>query len=104
EESGPDSPAPGLVLVPLVPVHAAGVVPAAHGLTEWLLGQLQYYLGDERLRGTRVAFVTRGAMAAAPGDTVTDPAAAAAWGLVRAAQTENPGRFLLVDVEADGSS
>ncbi|NBH04802.1 hypothetical protein, partial [Amycolatopsis sp. SID8362] len=44
QESGPDSPAPELVLVPLVPVHADGVVPAAHDLTEWVLGQLQDHL------------------------------------------------------------
>ncbi|MFE0042013.1 type I polyketide synthase, partial [Streptomyces albireticuli] len=37
--------------------------------------------------------------AAAAATPVTDPAAAAAWGLVRTAQTEQPGRFVLVDVD-----
>ncbi|MCD9140518.1 type I polyketide synthase [Streptomyces albireticuli] len=40
------------------------------------------------------------APAASPAATpVTDPAAAVAWGLVRTAQTEQPGRFVLVDVD-----
>ncbi len=47
-----------------------------------------------------VAFVTRGAMAVAAGEA-PDPAAAAVWGLVRSAQAEHPGRFLLID--SDGS-
>jgi polyketide synthase 12 len=42
---------------------------------------------------------TRGAVAL-PGEDVTDLAGAAVWGLVRSAQTEHPGRIVLVD--ADG--
>ncbi|MEE3920930.1 acyltransferase domain-containing protein [Micromonospora sp. BRA006-A] len=33
---------------------------------------------------------------------VTDPAAAAAWGLLRSAQSENPGQIVVVDVDDDG--
>ncbi|NGO72224.1 type I polyketide synthase, partial [Streptomyces boncukensis] len=36
------------------------------------------------------------------GDRPPDPAAAAVWGLVRAAQSEEPGRFLLADTDDDG--
>ena len=32
-----------------------------------------------------------------PGENVVDLAGAAVWGLVRSAQTEHPGRLLLVD-------
>ena len=42
--------------------------------------------------------VTRGAVAL-PGEDVGDLGAAAVWGLVRSAQTENPGRILLADVD-----
>ncbi len=45
--------------------------------------------------------MTRGAVAVLDGDRV-DPAAATAWGLVRSAQAEHPGRFGLLDVEVDG--
>src|SRR6516162_3664512 len=42
---------------------------------------------------------TRGAMGLA-GEDVTDLAGAAIWGLVRSAQTEHPGRIVLVDSDA----
>ncbi|HEX3779517.1 MAG TPA: beta-ketoacyl synthase N-terminal-like domain-containing protein, partial [Pseudonocardiaceae bacterium] len=41
-----------------------------------------------------VMVVTSGAV-----DTVTDVAASAVWGLVRSAQSEHPGRFVLVDTD-----
>ncbi|WP_329061791.1 type I polyketide synthase [Streptomyces sp. NBC_01429] len=45
-----------------------------------------------------LAVVTRGAVSAA-GEDVTDRAGAAVWGLVRSAQSENPDRFVLVDLD-----
>jgi len=44
---------------------------------------------------TRLAVVTRGAVSV-DGEDV-DPAVATVWGLVRAAEAENPGRFVLID-------
>jgi acyl transferase domain-containing protein len=44
---------------------------------------------------TRLAVVTRGAVSVHGEDV--DPAIAPVWGLVRAAEAENPGRFVLVD-------
>ncbi|TDP92877.1 type I polyketide synthase [Labedaea rhizosphaerae] len=44
-----------------------------------------------------LVIVSRGAVVARPGDVVTDLGAAGAWGLVRSAQSEHPGRFVLVD-------
>ncbi|HEX3693064.1 MAG TPA: SDR family NAD(P)-dependent oxidoreductase, partial [Solirubrobacteraceae bacterium] len=49
-------------------------------------------------------FVTVGSVAAAPGERVRDLACAAVWGLVRSAQLENPGRFVLVDVDGSDRS
>ncbi|OLR93779.1 type I polyketide synthase [Actinokineospora bangkokensis] len=46
-----------------------------------------------------LVLVTRGAVAV-DGTERPDPALAAAWGLVRSAQTEAPGRFLLVDTDS----
>ncbi|NEC19262.1 SpnB-like Rossmann fold domain-containing protein, partial [Streptomyces parvus] len=43
--------------------------------------------------------VTRGAVAFGD-EPVADPAGAAVWGLVRSAQAEHPGRFVLLDEEA----
>ncbi|MGW7794204.1 type I polyketide synthase, partial [Streptomyces tricolor] len=45
--------------------------------------------------------LTRGAGPADGVGTVTDPARAAVWGLVRAAQAENPGRIVLIDTDTD---
>ncbi|MFD0685019.1 SDR family NAD(P)-dependent oxidoreductase [Actinomadura fibrosa] len=49
---------------------------------------------------SRLAVVTRGAVSA-DGEDVTDLAGAAVWGLVRSAQSEDPGRFVLIDVDDD---
>ncbi|MGV9757872.1 SDR family NAD(P)-dependent oxidoreductase [Streptomyces tricolor] len=65
------------------------------------LARVQEQLADDR--PGRLVFVTRGAVAALP-DEAPDPVAAAVWGLVRSAQSEHPGRFLLADLEpGDGT-
>ncbi len=43
--------------------------------------------------------LTRAAVACEPGEAVDDLAGGAAWGLVRCAESENPGRFALIDVD-----
>ncbi|MFF1798606.1 beta-ketoacyl reductase, partial [Kitasatospora sp. NPDC058263] len=45
--------------------------------------------------------VTRGAVPAGGDAAVTDPAGAAVWGLIRAAQAENPDRLVLIDTDTD---
>ncbi|MDL4817269.1 type I polyketide synthase [Actinomadura opuntiae] len=63
------------------------------------LATLQEWLSDSRFDASRLVFVTRGAAGATPDEPVTDPAGAAVWGLVRTAQSENPGRFVLLDLD-----
>ncbi|MFE0059822.1 SDR family NAD(P)-dependent oxidoreductase, partial [Streptomyces sp. NPDC059003] len=48
----------------------------------------------------RLVVVTRGAVSV-DGEDVTDLAGAAVWGLVRSAQSEEPGRFFLLDLDDD---
>ncbi|WTW92289.1 SDR family NAD(P)-dependent oxidoreductase [Streptomycetaceae bacterium NBC_01309] len=48
---------------------------------------------------SRLVVVTRGAVAADGGADLTDLAAAPVWGLIRSAESENPGRFLLLDLD-----
>ncbi|WP_026411164.1 type I polyketide synthase [Actinomadura oligospora] len=64
------------------------------------LALLQDWLGASRPSGSQLVLVTRGAVAADDPDL----GGAAVWGLVRSAQSENPGRFVLADIEngADG--
>ncbi|HWA55474.1 MAG TPA: beta-ketoacyl synthase N-terminal-like domain-containing protein [Solirubrobacterales bacterium] len=77
-----------------------GNVPAAAlDAAATTLELLQAWVAEERLAGSRLVLVTRGAVAAVAGEPV-DPAAAALWGLVASAQAEYPGRFSLLDVEA----
>ena len=77
-----------------------GGVPGVVGAGVWgVLGLLQGWLGDERFGGSRLVVLTRGAVAVGVGDGVGDLVGGAVWGLVRAAQSENPGRFGLVDVD-----
>ncbi|MBM0279023.1 SpnB-like Rossmann fold domain-containing protein [Micromonospora tarensis] len=54
----------------------------------------------QREPGARLAFVTRDALAARAGDLVGGLDAAPVWGLLRAAQAEQPGRFVLADLDA----
>ena len=72
------------------------VVADVYAATRAVLPVLQSWLAREGA-GTLVV-ATRGAMAL-PGEDVTDLAGAAVWGLVRSAQTEHPGRIVLVDTD-----
>ncbi|ADI03771.1 type I modular polyketide synthase [Streptomyces bingchenggensis BCW-1] len=90
---------PDLVVVALDPVDSLATPDAVHEVTARVLGLIQEWLADDRFADSRLLFVTRGAIAADDGTTVTDLGGAAAWGLVRSAQSEHPGRFLLVDVD-----
>ncbi|WP_406312552.1 SDR family NAD(P)-dependent oxidoreductase [Streptosporangium sp. NBC_01639] len=66
-----------------------------------VLGAVQEWLADERFATSRLVVVTRGAVD--DGDDL-DVRQAPVWGLVRAAQAENPGRFVLVDVDGTEES
>ncbi|MQY09704.1 type I polyketide synthase [Actinomadura macrotermitis] len=65
---------------------------------------VQEMAADDRLAGSRLVVVTRGAVAAAQDEGCPDLAGAAVWGLIRSAQTEYPGRFALIDVDDEESS
>ncbi|MBB4679599.1 acyl transferase domain-containing protein/acyl carrier protein [Crossiella cryophila] len=89
-------PADAVVLtVPSTPVPSPAAV---HEITAALLDRLQ-----RELTGTaHLVVVTEGAISTGAGEPASDLPAAAVWGLVRSAQTENPGRITLVDL-APGS-
>ncbi|AZQ38051.1 SDR family NAD(P)-dependent oxidoreductase [Streptomyces cyaneochromogenes] len=79
--------------------HGGDVAGTAHEMTRGMLALLRDWLSDDELAGVRLVVLTRGAVAVAPAEA-PDPAAAALWGLVRSAQSEAPGRVVLVDVAA----
>jgi acyl transferase domain-containing protein/acyl carrier protein len=78
-------------------------VTAAHRLAESVLALAQNFLATAP-EADRLALVTRGAIGVGADDPVTDPAAATVWGLIRSAQTENPGRILIADSDSDDAS
>ncbi|WP_157382811.1 type I polyketide synthase, partial [Nonomuraea coxensis] len=78
---------PGLVLAPLRG-DQDDLPYAAHDGLGQALDLVQGWLGDERFAGSRLVLVTR------PGDL----AGAAVRGLVRSAQSEQPGRFALAEL------
>ncbi|MFF8632002.1 type I polyketide synthase [Streptomyces werraensis] len=90
----------GVPAVAVLEAVAAGDdgVDAVLGLTSRVLGVVQAWLGVAGLENSRLVVVTRGAVPAGDG-VVSDPAGSAVWGLVRAAQAENPDRIVLVDAD-----
>ncbi|MBB5101297.1 type I polyketide synthase [Streptomyces spectabilis] len=70
----------------------------------WALAAVQIWLADERFEGARLVVVTRGAIATTSDEGVRDLAQAAVWGLVRSAQSENPDRIVLVDLDEEVAS
>ncbi|OBG57841.1 polyketide synthase, partial [Mycobacterium sp. E188] len=95
ESDGPET-QPSAVVFESAPV-VDDVVADVYAATRAVLPVLQSWLARDGA-GTLVV-ATRGAMAL-PGEDVTDLAGAAVWGLVRSAQTEHPGRIVLVDTDA----
>ncbi|WP_308190048.1 type I polyketide synthase [Streptomyces aculeolatus] len=87
-----------------VPADAAPDAAAIRASVARALELVQGWLGDERFDGSRLVFVTGGAVAVDPGDRVADLAGAALWGLLRSAASEFPGRFAVVDTDDDPAS
>ncbi|MGW8358622.1 type I polyketide synthase, partial [Streptomyces wedmorensis] len=77
-------------------VDAAGV----RALTGGVLEVVQAWLAEPALAESRLVAVSRGAVAVGGEESPVDLAAAAVGGLLRSAQVENPGRVVLVDVDA----
>ncbi|MGQ0841524.1 type I polyketide synthase [Actinokineospora sp.] len=93
---------PDLVIAPCA-AESEGTVPERVGaLLAEVLRLAQDWLADDRFAESRLVVLTRGAVAV--GEDAIDPVVAPVWGLIRSAQNENPGRFVLVDVDDDPAS
>ncbi|MET0132347.1 MAG: SDR family NAD(P)-dependent oxidoreductase, partial [Kibdelosporangium sp.] len=84
----------GTYIVPVVP--EPDIPTAVRSVTAEVLAMLQAWVADEQ--SSCLVVVTQHAVAARPGEDV-DLVHAPVSGLVRAAQAEYPGRFVLVDVD-----
>ncbi|MFY7569854.1 SDR family NAD(P)-dependent oxidoreductase [Streptomyces sp. WI04-05B] len=85
---------PRFVVVPV-----AG--PDVHEAVVRALALVQRWLADERYADATLVVRTSRAVCTGAEDAVADPAGAAAWGLVRTAQSEHPGRFVLLDADRE---
>uniref|UniRef100_A0AAU2VHU9 Type I polyketide synthase n=1 Tax=Streptomyces sp. NBC_00008 TaxID=2903610 RepID=A0AAU2VHU9_9ACTN len=108
--AGADAPAVVIACPPLSGTDGADRAAAAHRTAGWALRLVQDWLTEERLADSRLVVVTSGAVvtgAETHDRTATGDAAlvcAPVWGLFRSAQTENPGRFALVDTDDSPAS
>ncbi|MER5972279.1 type I polyketide synthase [Streptomyces sp. NPDC002055] len=100
-----DAPAVVIACPPLTGEDGPDRASAAHRAAGWALRLVQDWLAEERLAHSRLVVLTSGAVTtgADPDETIgTGDAAlvqAPVWGLLRSAQTENPGRFSLIDID-----
>nr|WP_086860241.1 SDR family NAD(P)-dependent oxidoreductase [Streptomyces milbemycinicus] len=96
-------PAPEVILVscaPQIEATPGATADAARGAVHQALALAQQWLAaDQRFAESRLVVVTRGAVATGTGEDVGDLAAAPVWGLLRSAESENPGRFVLLDTD-----
>ncbi|WP_395576300.1 SDR family NAD(P)-dependent oxidoreductase, partial [Streptomyces sp. BK79] len=76
----------------------------ARALTQRLLVLLREWLAEDRLDGTRLVVLTRGAVTGGADGSAVDLVQAPLWGLVRAAAEEHPGRFAVLDVDGTDAS
>ncbi|MFC0111196.1 type I polyketide synthase [Kibdelosporangium aridum] len=95
----PDNAADDTVVLPWTAVEDD-----PHRTVHKALGAVQDWLKDEGNAGSRLVFLTTGAIAAGSGEDVPDLASSPVWGLVRSAQSENPGRFVLLDTDGTQAS
>ncbi|MEU3743553.1 type I polyketide synthase, partial [Streptomyces sp. NPDC032198] len=87
------------VVLPRLPEVCEDLTAAAHDAAGTVLDTVRQWLGDPAAGDATLVIVTSGAVAVRPDDDVSDLAHAPVWGLVRSAQSEHPGRFVLVDVD-----
>ncbi len=69
-----------------------------------VLGFVQGWLADPLLADTCLGIVGSGVVAVGVDELVSDLGGASAWGLLRSAQSEHPGRFVLLDVDGASAS
>jgi acyl transferase domain-containing protein/D-arabinose 1-dehydrogenase-like Zn-dependent alcohol dehydrogenase/lauroyl/myristoyl acyltransferase/acyl carrier protein len=95
------APAPEHVVLggPLTPAGGGTLADAVHDVTERALAVLKAWLAFEQLPDARLVLVTRRGVAIGAFDS-PDLAQTAIPGLVRSAETENPDRIALLDLDA----
>ena len=86
-------------VVEVGPPTDADPVSATYVTVHHVVGLIQEWLAEGGAESSRLVLMTRHAVAAGVAEDAPDPALAAVWGLVRSAQSEHPGRFVLIDLD-----
>ncbi|BFO16863.1 hypothetical protein SHKM778_32510 [Streptomyces sp. KM77-8] len=93
------APVPPYVLLGVEPAEGTGSAgEVAREVAGEVLAALRTWLTEPRFTASTLVVATRGAVAVGEGDD-PDVTQAPVWGLVRAAQAEHPGRFVLLDTD-----
>ncbi len=85
------------------PQPKQGLPAAAEEIAREALERIQDFLADADNEGRRLAIATAGAIATTE-DESPELSLAPIWGLVRSAQAEHPGRFVLIDTDGSEAS
>ncbi|WP_172382018.1 type I polyketide synthase [Streptomyces sp. MNP-20] len=97
--AGSDPAEADAVLLPCPPLAGAEGPEAVHTATADVLERLRARLADPAAASAPLVVLTRGAAGPGAGAEPVDVPGAAVWGLLRAAQLEHPGRFVLLDTD-----
>ncbi|WP_262706021.1 MULTISPECIES: type I polyketide synthase [Streptomyces] len=92
---------PGTVVLSCPTSGGEDVVAGVRESLSAVLSSTQRWLDEERLVASRLVVATCGAVASGMSEGVAGLTQAPVWGLLRSVQTENPGRFLLLDHDPD---
>jgi acyl transferase domain-containing protein/acyl carrier protein len=93
-----NGPVPEVIVLECVTPHSSLEPEATREVLYRALDAVRTAIADERFATSKFVVVTRNAVAVTSESTV-DVTQAPVWGLVRAAQAENPGRFVLLDLD-----
>ncbi|MEV7198207.1 type I polyketide synthase [Streptomyces sp. NPDC093510] len=85
------------VVLPCSPPTGADAPEVVHAVAAAALDHLRAWLADAATATVPLVVLTRGATG--PGAEPVSVASAAVWGLLRSAQLEHPGRFVLLDTD-----
>ncbi|MFB7266926.1 SDR family NAD(P)-dependent oxidoreductase, partial [Streptomyces nojiriensis] len=95
-------PAPDAVFVlPSAADVDGDTVGSVHGAVNGALASVQEWLADDRFAVSRLVWVTSGAVAVGAGSGVRDLVGSAVRGLLRSAQSENPGQLVMLDLDVE---
>ncbi|MET8999856.1 SDR family NAD(P)-dependent oxidoreductase [Amycolatopsis sp. NPDC004169] len=93
---------PAVVLLPIgCETTDGGLAASARHAVSRALHEVQAWLAAGYPDGSRLVLLTRGAIGTRPGEPLDGLAGAGVWGLLRSAQTENPGQFTLIDTDGE---